>query len=115
MRSAVLIVLVGALALAAPAQAHHTPVPGVVALVGSLQSRARLPGRLAAGVRADAPAAGRRLARRVPRRRSTCRPGAYEYKVALNDSWDENYGAGGAPGGANIPLTAPGGAADLHL
>ena len=36
--------------------------------------------------------------------------GSYEYKVALNDTWDENYGAGGAPGGANIPLTAPGGA-----
>ena len=35
--------------------------------------------------------------------------GNYEYKVALNNSWDENYGAGGAPSGANIPLTAPGG------
>ena len=35
--------------------------------------------------------------------------GAYEYKVAINRSWTENYGAGGAPGGANIPLTAPGG------
>ena len=30
--------------------------------------------------------------------------GSFEYKVALNDSWDVNYGAGGAPGGANIPL-----------
>ena len=35
--------------------------------------------------------------------------GPFEYKVALNGSWDENYGAGGAPGGANIPLEAPGG------
>jgi pullulanase-type alpha-1,6-glucosidase len=35
--------------------------------------------------------------------------GAFEYKVALNDAWDENYGAGGAPGGANIRLDAPGG------
>lgn len=34
--------------------------------------------------------------------------GAYEAKVAHNLSWDENYGAGGAPGGANIPFTAPG-------
>ena len=32
-------------------------------------------------------------------------PGTWEYKAALNDSWDENYGAGGLPGGANIPLT----------
>ncbi|MGO0576609.1 pullulanase-type alpha-1,6-glucosidase [Ornithinimicrobium panacihumi] len=32
-------------------------------------------------------------------------PGSYEYKAAINNSWDENYGAGGAPGGANIPYT----------
>jgi pullulanase-type alpha-1,6-glucosidase len=30
--------------------------------------------------------------------------GSYEAKVAINESWDENYGAGGAPGGANIPF-----------
>lgn len=30
--------------------------------------------------------------------------GNYEYKAALNDSWDENYGLNAAPGGANIPL-----------
>src|SRR5687767_13054767 len=30
--------------------------------------------------------------------------GSYEYKVALNDSWDENYGVRGARGGANIAL-----------
>ena len=35
--------------------------------------------------------------------------GGYEVKVAHNLGWDENYGAGGAPGGANIPFTAPGG------
>jgi hypothetical protein len=31
--------------------------------------------------------------------------GSYEVKVAINESWDENYGAAGAPGGANIPFT----------
>ena len=31
--------------------------------------------------------------------------GAYEAKVAVNQSWDENYGEAGAPGGANIPFT----------
>jgi len=36
--------------------------------------------------------------------------GAYEYKVALNHSWDENYGAGGVRDGGNLSLTAPGGA-----
>jgi secreted pullulanase len=36
-------------------------------------------------------------------------PGSYEYKVALNGSWHENYGAGGEPGGCNISfkLDAP--------
>jgi len=30
--------------------------------------------------------------------------GSWEYKAALNDSWDENYGLHAALGGANIPL-----------
>ncbi len=36
--------------------------------------------------------------------------GSYEGKVALNESWDVNYGQGGAQGGANIPfaVSAPG-------
>ena len=34
--------------------------------------------------------------------------GTYEYKVALNGTWDESYGADGAPGGANLPLTIDG-------
>jgi pullulanase len=31
--------------------------------------------------------------------------GSYEVKVAIGESWDENYGAGGVPGGPNIPFT----------
>jgi pullulanase len=30
--------------------------------------------------------------------------GAYEAKVAINESWTINYGADGSPGGANIPF-----------
>ncbi len=30
--------------------------------------------------------------------------GSYEYKVALNGTWDVNYGLHAEPGGANIPL-----------
>nr|WP_297424838.1 pullulanase-type alpha-1,6-glucosidase [uncultured Actinotalea sp.] len=30
--------------------------------------------------------------------------GSYEAKVAVNFSWDENYGLDGAPGGTNIPF-----------
>ena len=33
--------------------------------------------------------------------------GSYEGKVTINETWDENYGAGGVPGGANIPFTVP--------
>ncbi len=33
----------------------------------------------------------------------------YEYKVAINDSWAENYGAGGVANGANIHFTVPAG------
>jgi hypothetical protein len=31
--------------------------------------------------------------------------GSYEGKVAHGRSWDENYGAGGVPGGGNIPFS----------
>jgi pullulanase-type alpha-1,6-glucosidase len=96
-----------ALALAAPAQADHTDDPVVVTLVGSLQSELGCPGdwqpecvqtRLA-------PVAG---SPGVFRGMFAVPAGPFEYKVALNGSWDENYGAGGAPGGSNIPLAAPG-------
>ncbi len=33
--------------------------------------------------------------------------GAYEAKVALNESWDVNYGAGGVQNGPNIGFTVP--------
>jgi pullulanase-type alpha-1,6-glucosidase len=33
--------------------------------------------------------------------------GNYEYKAALNGSWDANFGLNAAPGGPNIPLALP--------
>ena len=36
--------------------------------------------------------------------------GSYEFKAAVNNSWDENYGAGGTAGGDNIPLVLEAGA-----
>ena len=33
--------------------------------------------------------------------------GDYEAKVAIGESWDENYGDGGVPGGANIVFSVP--------
>jgi alpha-amylase len=35
--------------------------------------------------------------------------GDYEWKVAIDDSWTVNYGAGGAAGGANLALSVPAG------
>ena len=39
--------------------------------------------------------------------------GEYAWKVAINDSWDLNYGAGGAAGGDDIALTVPAGGASV--
>lgn len=39
---------------------------------------------------------------------SSLPPGNYEAKVAINQSFDVNYGAGGVPGGANIAFNVPG-------
>jgi glycosidase/fibronectin type 3 domain-containing protein len=36
-------------------------------------------------------------------------PGSYEAKVAIDESWAENYGQGGVRDGANIPFTVPAG------
>ncbi|NYD56166.1 glycosidase [Nocardioides marinisabuli] len=37
--------------------------------------------------------------------------GEYQWKIAVNDSWEENYGAGGAAGGDNLVLRVPAGGA----
>ncbi|MCW2812213.1 MAG: alpha,6-glucosidase, pullulanase-type [Friedmanniella sp.] len=94
--------LVGALAPAGPASAAgHT-----VAVVGDLQSEL--------GCSADwqpecaktelQPVAGQpdlfRSSFEVP-------AGAWSYKVALDDSWTLNYGAGGQAGGSNLSLNLP--------
>ena len=70
---------------------------------GQLQQRGRLPRRLAARLRRRADdeastASGRSTLRNLP-------AGTYEYKIATEKSWTENYGAGGAPNGSNIMLT----------
>jgi glycosidase len=44
----------------------------------------------------------------VFQRTFTVPSGVYEYKVALNNSWAENYGKNAAPNGANIGLNADG-------
>ncbi len=41
--------------------------------------------------------------------------GNYEVKVAINESWDENYGANGAPNGANISFSVPQACAEIFF
>lgn len=96
-------------ALPLPAFADHTTSPAVVALVGSLQSELGCPGDWQPECAATRllPVEGSSTLYRatfdVP-------AGTYAMKVALNNSWDENYGAGGVAGGGDVVLTAPGGA-----
>jgi glycosidase len=40
-------------------------------------------------------------------------PASYEAKVAIDESWDENYGQGGARNGANISFNVPAGGANV--
>ena len=104
LRRAVLVVLTALSLGATPAQAQERDV--TVTLVGSLQSELGCPGDWQPECTATelAPIGGG-----VYRGTFTVPAGAYEYKVAIDRSWTENYGAGGARGGGNIPLTAPGG------
>ena len=80
----------------------------VPTLVGSLQSELGCAGDWDPGCLATVlqPGAGTtyRLVGTLP-------AGSYEFKVALNGSWSENYGAGGVQGGANLPLVLAGPAA----
>jgi pullulanase-type alpha-1,6-glucosidase len=91
------------------AAADHTPLPDTVTLVGSLQSELGCPDDWQPACDAThlQPVAGESG---VFRGTFTVPAGGFEYKVAINESFDENYGAGGAQGGANIPITASGGA-----
>ncbi len=80
--------------------------PAAVTVAGSLQSELGCPGDwdpTCAATDLPPTAGGRHQADfALP-------AGSYEFKVAINHSWDENYGAGGVPNGSNIPLvlTAP--------
>ncbi len=85
-----------------PVFADHTPAPNGVAVVGSLQSELGCPGDwqpecAATDMTHDAGDDVWQFTGDVP-------GGDWEYKVALNDSWDENYGAGAAFNGPNIAL-----------
>jgi pullulanase-type alpha-1,6-glucosidase len=84
------------------AVADHTPDPTSVAIAGSMQSELGCPGdwQPECALTELAYDAGDDVWQQV----FSLPAGSFEYKAALNDSWDENYGASGEQGGANIPL-----------
>ena len=87
----------------APAGADHTGEPGSVTIAGSLQDELGCSGdwqpECTATYLTYDPADD------VWQATFNLPAGDWEYKAALNNSWDENYGLNGAPNGANIPLS----------
>ncbi|WP_439938407.1 pullulanase-type alpha-1,6-glucosidase [Nocardia sp. N13] len=94
--------LAASLAPLAPAHAEHREAPpATVSLVGSLQDEAGC----ASDWTPDCTASGLALQDDGSWALEVDLPaGSYAYKVAINGSWGENYGAGGAAGGADLPL-----------
>jgi len=84
-------------------RASHTPAPASVTVAGSLQSELGCPGDwqpacAATHLAYDPEDDVWQGSFHVP-------AGSWEYKVALNDAWDENYGAGAVQNGPNIGLS----------
>src|SRR5580765_7983129 len=106
-RLVVLVVLGVALVFFPAATASSTPDPTSVTIAGSLQSEAGCAGDW------DPACATTHLAYDasddVWQGTFSLPAGSYEYKAALNNAWDENYGLHAVPNGDNIPVTAPGG------
>ena len=101
-RAALLASAAFALVLLPAATASHTPSPSAVTVAGSLQSELGCPGDwqpecATTHLTYDASDDVWQKSFSVP-------AGNHEYKAALNDSWNENYGLDAQAGGANIPL-----------
>jgi Pullulanase X25 domain len=97
-RTLLLAVAAAGLVLLPAATASHTPSPASVTVAGSLQSELGCPADwqpdcAAAHLAYDAGDDVWQAAFSLP-------AGGYEYKAALNDSWNENYGLHAQPGGA---------------
>jgi hypothetical protein len=104
-RVAWLLALTAAALVLLPVREREHAEPVVGDDRGLAPVRARLPGRLAAGLRRDA--SGVRRRRRRLAGDVSLPAGNYEYKAALNNSWDENYGLHAQPNGSNVPLDLP--------
>lgn len=100
-----LLAVISILAMLLPAvpAAANTPDPSSVTVVGTMQSEAGCggdwdPACTDTHLTYDANDDAWQGTFALP-------AGFFEYKAALNDSWDENYGQNAVPGGPNIPLS----------
>ncbi|HUP86439.1 MAG TPA: alpha-amylase family glycosyl hydrolase [Acidimicrobiales bacterium] len=97
------VLLVGARPVEPPAGASDTPPPSTVSVPGSFNTEMGCPGDW----QPDCPAA--RLALDVEddvwQGTVAVPAGAWEYKAAIDGSWQENYGLGAVAYGPNIPLS----------
>src|SRR5437764_14184753 len=102
LRSAFVALAAAALVLLVAASASSTPDPTSVTIAGSLQSEAACAGDW------DPACAATHLtydaADDVWQGAFSLPGGAYEYKAALTNGGDENYGLHAVPDGANDPL-----------
>ncbi|MEV8372372.1 pullulanase-type alpha-1,6-glucosidase [Kribbella sp. NPDC056861] len=90
-------------ASAATAEQAQQVADRVITVAGSLQSELGCPGDWDPGCAATS------LGAAAPYTKVFDVPaGSYEFKVAVNGAWDENYGAGGVLNGPNIPLSLAG-------
>jgi len=103
MKRALLLPLAAAGLLLIPSATANTPAPASVTIAGSLQSEA------GCGADWDPACAATHLtydaSDDVWQGTFALPAGSYEYKAALNNSWDENYGLHAVSNGANIPLS----------
>jgi glycosidase/fibronectin type 3 domain-containing protein len=98
-----IVILITGVLSPSPAFADHTTEPASVTIAGSLQQELGCTGDW------DPACALTHLtydaADDVWQGNFSVPAGNWEYKAALNATWDENYGAGGASNGDNIPLS----------
>lgn len=103
LRAAFLALALASAAVVTAASADHLPAPTAVRLPGNFQTELGCPGDWMPDCDNAALAYDSGLDRWVGN--FTIPAGNWEYKVAINGTWDENYGAGGVQNGANIPLS----------
>src|SRR5262245_45648801 len=111
-RAVLLALAAAALVLLPASTASSTPNPTSVTIAGSLDSEIGCSGDwqpdcAAAHLTYDA-------GDDVWQGTWTIPAGGFEYKAALNNSWDENYGLHAVLNGSNVPLTAPGGSVKFY-